>query len=1001
MITLTKDLYPQPTLTLYLGGTGILVGEQLLTLMEELPPDARHGIEPFFIDAQEPKIVDHERARHYSYTDLGDFFQPVYEAFSRTRFPENLGESPVMNSSDGCGITRIFGTASLVAKRDDFGNLVEQAVARLTKRRRESTQPLQVFLTASACGGTGAGMILDAAAMVRHFFRLRGENPRIFLFLVGPSVFFEDPTIPLREEQRDRMRASTYALLKELHHFAQGKPFVSAYRLRDEVVEVGNARDDDRLFEWVYYIDGRPEQSGATRSLAEVAWTIAEAQIHLAVTEVGRKVAESMPNQREERMRGYAINFIHHDNKDLLTPAQRLRLEVSSRKTFLASLSVRSVRFPAGEIKSWFRWGWVREALRQALRRDRPAMDLALVDELDQILGYTGGAVQPQGLLAELGLSREQLLGRVGGEADPAQGVPAAIQPKSSAGRVIDMGEEIVRLAEVLLEDLKKEASLVINENPAEASELASVATLLRRASPRWAETWRHGLAPNGRIAERLWDLAWAPATGRGLQFLDGLLTHAARVLTDLAGEAQQRPSLVPLEEQIETARERLRALSKVRDREETGFRFLLRRIVGKATKGTVSRPLEQKSRMAVQQLNALRQELVEHRRRHIAATLAPRAWLDAATALKRWRDDVLAPAIVAADNAFTLADNEWQLARKALTKHRGTNTRGDWEAHTTVQLADDSFLESLRTRLANVDVADLVLAPMSGEGISRDRNRLTVRSLASIDRTTTVDMLFTHVEQATRGALTFLDDGWMLPDAAQRLRTSGARALDLGSEPLTTFSRSAVGTQLQSYLLKPARLLLPQPFGRRLDRMNPLISRDPMQLGVVSFVFGIPPNTLAGIGELFEQYTVHLGDQARNAAQDRFPMHVFRAAPETFDEPHSPLAFPVDDDAVASLIEAAKEIWGNDVPMIIRQFEETRLAKDWNLQVELTEMILQRLRRPGAALSLFKNGQFPDLQRLYNTRRYQAAETWSTDAGHASRSSSGAPQPEVVGSNN
>src|SRR4051794_10721322 len=157
MITLSEQIFPHPTLSLYLGGTGILVGDRMLAIRENLPDDAKGYIETFFIDSQEPSVRDHARSRHYYYDDLGEFYQPTYRQFSATRFPHNLGVNPVMNSSEGCGVTRIFGAASLVFRRDDFAKLIDQAAGRLKKSG--STQPLQVFLTASACGGTGAGMI--------------------------------------------------------------------------------------------------------------------------------------------------------------------------------------------------------------------------------------------------------------------------------------------------------------------------------------------------------------------------------------------------------------------------------------------------------------------------------------------------------------------------------------------------------------------------------------------------------------------------------------------------------------------------------------------------------------------------------------------------------------------------------------------------------------------------------------------------------------------------
>jgi hypothetical protein len=989
MITLTEKSFVQPTLSIYLGGTGIRVGDCLLTLRESLEESDRALIEPFFIDSQEPAILDHERARHYCYQDLGQFFQPIYQEFTERRFPENLGVSPVISSCEGCGVTRIFGTASLVACRDDFVDLVEQAVARLRKGRRESTQPIQVFLTASACGGTGAGMILDAAALVRHFFRTRvGENPRIFLFLIGPTAFFEDPSISLRDDQRDRMRASTYALLKELHHFAQGNPFVSAYRLRDETIEIGNAADNDRLFEWVYFVDGRGEQAGATHSLADVTWSIAEAQLHLSVTEVGRKVAESMPNQREERVREYAIDFVHPDNKDRLSDAGRERLKQSSRKTFLASLAVRNVRFPAEEIKTWFRWGWVRDALRKSLHREDSREDKALIDQFDRVLGYDGRSVQPEGLLADLGLTRDQILLRVRDDSDLVQGLPQILSPSLNPDRTIGAAEEILRLADWLVEDLKGDSSLLTREATHEAGPASSSATLLARALPRWNETWSDGLAGDGKIAERLWQLAWDPAFGRGLRWLDALLVHTAQLLTDLAREGMRRPRMAELEEHVSEARQRLRGLEKSRDRERSTLGFRWRSLLALAGLGSAySEALQKKSKSVVRQLNELRQELLDRRSAHLADALAPRGWQQAGRELKRWRDEVLVPTITAADNALTLAENNWMLARQALAAHQGSNDRGRWQAYTTVQIADDELLSSLAARLADrVWVEDLVLAPLQGQGISRERHRLTIGTFRKLDRETLVDVLFAHVDERTQDILTFLNNGWLLEEVGKQLRTSAAKALDLGAEPLASFSRAALGLQLQSYLLTPPGLILPEPFGRRLGRLNPLVSRDPLQLGVVSFVYGIPPNALEGIRELFEQYVIHLGDQERNRAHDRYPLHVFRDAAETFDEPHSPLTFELGDEFAQSLLAAARELWGsnghrNGIQLEIRQLDEKNLGQDQNVKVELTEKVLHYLvRSPKEAERLFQTGRFAGLQRLYNSRKYRAAETWGQE---------------------
>lgn len=980
MITLTTRTFLQPTLSLYLGGTGVKVGDRLMTMMEELDDDQRSAIEAFFIDSQQPEIIDHARSRHYCYQNLSQFHEPTYKDFTDRRFPANLGITPVINSCEGCGVTRIFGTASLVACRDNFASLLQQASARLRKNREESTQPMQVFLTASSCGGTGAGMILDAAALVRHFFRERGETPRIFLFLIGPSVFLEDPTILLREDQRARMRASSYALLKELNHFAQGNPFLSEYRLRDETIRIGNTADDDRLFEWVYFIDGRGDQTGTTRTLSEVAWMIAEAQVHLAVTEVGRKVSESMPNQREERLREYALNFVHSDHKGRLSDTELARMRTASRRTFLASFSVRNARFPAEEIKRWFQLGWVCEALEK-MRERGDDRGRSQVEQFDAILGYDGRTTLPEGLLADLGLTREQLTLRVKEDALQDQGLLKPLSLALAPDAAVTAANELLSLAAWMVDDMKKESSLVaVADSGAGTGPAKTCAEALAIAFPKWTSFWADGLESHGRIADRLWQVAAATTGGRGCRFLDGFLAHAAGVLTRLAEEGKRRPNLDELEENIAEVRRNVKAVSKASER-ENGRGLTWRKIlVLTHVEPKVSQDLQRRTKAVLAQVNGLRNKVLDQRSARIADLLAPAAWEKAAQQLKRWRDDVLVPVNTAIANALMLAENEWRIARRALEQHQGTNVRGQWIAHSTIQIADDDLLHGLADSIGNrVQVEDLVLEPMQGNGISRDRDRLTLRGIAAFDQRTVTDILFRHVQDTTGAVLAFLDNAWMLPDVAARLATSAARVLDTGAEPLAGFSRAAIGQPLQSHLLAPEGVLLPDPFGQELGRMNRIASDDRLQFGVVSFVFGIPPNSLDGIGDLFRQYAVHIGDQERYVGElDRYPLHVFRDAAEGFKEPYSPLAFQLDDTLVKTLLDAAAFLWPQGVKLDIREFDPAspEHRRDWDRIVELAEKVLHELvLSPEKAEALFKDRRYAALESLYRLRKHDSRD--------------------------
>jgi hypothetical protein len=985
MITLTDQIFLQPTLSLFLGGSGVRAGHDFLSMMESLPESHRALIEPYFIDSQEPAVRDHARSRHYCYQDLSEFFDPIYREFSDQRFPENLGVSPVMCSAEGCGVTRIFGTASLVACRDNFLALVDQAASRLRANRQSETQPLQVFITASACGGTGAGMIIDAAALIRHYFRSRGENARIFFFLIGPSAYVDDPQIRLTEGQMSRMRASTYALLKELHHFAQGNPFLSAYRLRDQVIDISNERDDDRLFDWVYYVDGRPEGGTATRTVDEVTWTIAEAQMHLCVTEVGRKVAESMPNQREERLRIFPLNSIHSDNKTRLTVAGRKQWEESSRRTFLAGLGVRNIRFPLDEIKQWLRWGWVVEALEKALQRARADEARPLVQQYDAILGLQGDEMLGEGLLADLELTRDGLLKQVQGDADPSKDMPRAMQAGSGDSELLSSVDTLLGVADSVVADIREGGSSLLSQGDGEGKALPAASEMVERALRGLDENWRVQLADGGAIATRLWELAWHPASGRGLQFLSGFLTYLADRLTTLALKANTREATQALETRTSAVRTNLQRLRKQLQLEERAH-------VSRAVRGVMKKlglsggvhgprvtPL---LKTVAGDAAKLRQSILAQRRAQIGNALASKAWLGAAAALKRWRDDVLDPAITATENALTYADAEAQRARVALATHEGTGARGRWVARTTVQLAGEELLAAVRARVRSVRVEDLVLDALQGEGIPYEGTRLNNRNLGSFAREIATGVLLTHVEAATRQKLTFLDDGWQIKELGEELKKLAAKALDDGAEPLVSFSRPAVGVPLQSYLLRPHGFLAPTPFGQDLGRMNALDSTDPLQLSVLTFAYGIPPNTLGGMHQLFEDYRILIGDAEEHKNDlDRYPLHVFRHAAETFDEVHSPISFDTGDGTPDAVVQAAGVLWegGDGARLNIRICAPEAAAGDWNVFIELTEKILHYLRlNPQEAARLFHDRRFLALERLYNSRRFRAPETFT-----------------------
>lgn len=102
--------------------------------------------------------------------------------------------------------------------------------------------PRLIFLVCSVCGGTGAGMILDAAHAVRHQF---GTDARIIGLFVMPSVFDEEIQSDL---QSKRIQANAYALLKEIDRCQKLSDFDALYPSEQSRIPDPHRRPFDRVF---------------------------------------------------------------------------------------------------------------------------------------------------------------------------------------------------------------------------------------------------------------------------------------------------------------------------------------------------------------------------------------------------------------------------------------------------------------------------------------------------------------------------------------------------------------------------------------------------------------------------------------------------------------------------------------------------------------------------------------------------------------------------------
>lgn len=92
----------------------------------------------------------------------------------------------------------------------------------------EFNQPTNVYLVTSIAGGTGSGMLLDVAMLVKDVFQ--EGNVTLSSFLVFPDHF--------GSITNERMKANSYALLKELNYYQYGVSHFTAEWSRGVVSKV-------------------------------------------------------------------------------------------------------------------------------------------------------------------------------------------------------------------------------------------------------------------------------------------------------------------------------------------------------------------------------------------------------------------------------------------------------------------------------------------------------------------------------------------------------------------------------------------------------------------------------------------------------------------------------------------------------------------------------------------------------------------------------------------
>lgn len=153
----------------------------------------------------------------------------------------------------------------------------------------------QIFIVSSLYGGTGSGAHIHLAAMLRSILKdseLQIKNTAIY------GIFFLPDIVHNADHAgRRKLKANTYACLKELDYFLSGNPYT--LELGTGVLEISNTATD-HLFNKVFLVNDRNSE-GVTLGDDEAADMIGEFLFHFAATTLGESINARLVDTPTER----------------------------------------------------------------------------------------------------------------------------------------------------------------------------------------------------------------------------------------------------------------------------------------------------------------------------------------------------------------------------------------------------------------------------------------------------------------------------------------------------------------------------------------------------------------------------------------------------------------------------------------------------------------------------------------------------------------------------
>ena len=227
-----------------------------------------------------------EYVRDIAQDDQNQVYPHLRSWFQAKYYLDSLPDQQ-FNLDEGAGMFRQFGRLALFhdLRASTVSKVFNQLMGTVQEIQRETnTQNLYVFLVGSLAGGTGAGMFVDMAHLVRQIAKEQAHmQVNVRGFLVLPDAF---GALPGAASVRRGMKARSFAAMRENKRFSVNFDWDLGYPMHYVAPIPSRAGDPvllgsikGQLFDHLYYIDGHrknfplysiPLENGVAPTIADM-----------------------------------------------------------------------------------------------------------------------------------------------------------------------------------------------------------------------------------------------------------------------------------------------------------------------------------------------------------------------------------------------------------------------------------------------------------------------------------------------------------------------------------------------------------------------------------------------------------------------------------------------------------------------------------------------------------------------------------------------------------